>query len=103
MWLGKHFRIHTFKYLIAVEEPAVLAYSIYLVYKETQNSLTLKQLISSEAHGFYMDVDIIGVFKLHKASSNFPAVYTWKKMWEGSLGERKGLLLSRKVGKRRIL
>lgn len=52
MWLGKHFRIHTFKYLIAIEEPALLAYSIYLVYKEIQNSLTLKKLISSEAHGF---------------------------------------------------
>jgi len=52
VWLGKHFRIHTLKYLIAVEEPAFLACSIYLVYKEIQNILTLKQLISSEAHGF---------------------------------------------------
>lgn len=94
-WLGKRFRIHTFKYLIAVEELAFLACSIHLVYKELQNSLTLKQLISSEAYGFW--IDIIRVFKLHKACSIFPSVYRWKKTWEQSLGERKVLLLSRKT------
>lgn len=93
VWLGKHFRIHTFMYLIAVEELAFLACSIHLVYKELQNSLTLKQLISSEAQGFW--IDIIRVFKLHKACSIFPSVYGWKKTWEQSLGERKVLPLSR--------
>lgn len=97
VWLGKCFRIHTFKCLIAVEEPAFSTCSIYLVYKEIQNSLTLKQLVSSEAHGFRVDRHIIRVFKLHKVCPNFLSVYSSKKMWKASLTVRKVLSLSRKI------
>lgn len=96
VWLGKHFGIHTFKCLIAIEEPAFLACSMYLVCKNIQSIFDLEAINLFWAHGFWIDIGIIGVFKLQKMCSIFPSVYRWKKMWEGSLGERKTLLLSKK-------